>query len=627
MYEVPPELIDIQKAYLDCWMPPERLSICDWSEKNIFLSERNSPVAGPLRLWSYQRGMLEAMADPEIPFVTVQKASRIGFTRCVMCTLGHYAANRPCSVALLEPSLDDARKTSIFEITPLFEESPALRDLLHHSNPGPHKQSDPDNSTLTMKLFPGAGSLRILSAGSPKNLRAIDLKVLLADEIDAYPICAEGESLELATKRTFAHYDRKVICGSSPTFEGGSSVERRYAESDQRVFEIPCSHCQQFFELLWEHIHYPQDNPLAAHAVCPHCHVDIDESEKENMVSAGVWRVTRPEIIGHAGFRLNALVSLFANASWGLLAQEFERAKGAGPSLMQVFVNTIEGRPYKLAIDSVDQSFLRQKCEDFSLDNLPEEVLLITLGIDTQMNRLELIFTGHALDGTVFILSHQTIYGQTSENSPIWKQLDNVLAKEYRHPRGYFLKAEVTAIDSGGTGVGIENRTQAVYSYTRQRYYKKVYAIKSVPGRRPDWQEATTVKGQNKLFLIGQDGIKTNVLAALAALPFIDPEGQPTHSQTAVRNTLCYRISNSLSDNALEQLVSEGRFLTTIRGQTVMAFRLIKAGSRNDCLDALVYAMGARASCKPWLNMRSRSEKGTREEQQRTMSDFSKLNS
>jgi phage terminase large subunit GpA-like protein len=495
VYEVPESLQSIQQEYLDCWMPPERLSICDWSERSVFLSERNSPQAGPLRLWSYQRGMLEAMADPEIPFISIMKASRVGFTRCLMCTLAHFAANRPCSVALLEPSLDDARKTSIFEITPLFEESPALRDLLHHSRPGPARASDPDTSTLTMKLFPGAGSLRILSAGSPKNLRAIDLKVLLADEIDAFPLCAEGDALELCIKRTFAHFDRKIICGSSPTFESASVVERRYAESDQRIFEIPHT-CGKYFELLWEHIHYPPDNPLLAHAVCPHCHSDIDESEKENMVSAGAWRITRPDIKGHAGFRLNALVSLFANASWGLLAAEYERAKKSGPSLMQVFVNTVEGRPYRLQVDSVDQSFLRSKCEDFSLEALPEQVLLLTCGVDTQMGRLELIYLGHGLDGTVFILGHEVLYGATNSGAPVWKQLDTVLSREYRHPRGYMLKVEATAIDSGGTGSGTENRTEAVYDFCRIRHHRRIYPIKAVAGVRPFWTTAETNSGQ-----------------------------------------------------------------------------------------------------------------------------------
>jgi len=32
-------------------------------------------------------------------------------------------------------------------------------------------------------------------------------------------------------------------------------------------------------------------------------------------VAAGRWRATRPDANGHAGFRLNALVSLLANAS------------------------------------------------------------------------------------------------------------------------------------------------------------------------------------------------------------------------------------------------------------------------------------------------------------------------
>lgn len=38
------------------------------------------------------------------------------------------------------------------------------------------------------------------------------------------------------------------------------------------------------------------------------------------MVEAGQWRVTRPDVQGHAGFRLTPLVSLLANASWGTLA-------------------------------------------------------------------------------------------------------------------------------------------------------------------------------------------------------------------------------------------------------------------------------------------------------------------
>ena len=65
----------------------------------------------------------------------------------------------------------------------------------------------------------------------------------------------------------------------------------------------------------------------------------MDESHKPAMVEAGRWRATAPDVKGHAGFRLNALVSLLHNARWGVLAAEFLKAKDS-PELLQVFTNT-----------------------------------------------------------------------------------------------------------------------------------------------------------------------------------------------------------------------------------------------------------------------------------------------
>jgi hypothetical protein len=67
------------------------------------------------------------------------------------------------------------------------------------------------------------------------------------------------------------------------------------------------------------------------------CHA---ERYKAAMVAAGRWRPTRPEAQGHAGFRLNALVSLSTNASWAKLAAESIEAK-VDPAELHTFINTI----------------------------------------------------------------------------------------------------------------------------------------------------------------------------------------------------------------------------------------------------------------------------------------------
>ena len=65
--------------------------------------------------------------------------------------------------------------------------------------------------------------------------------------------------------------------------------------------------------------------PETAAFRCPFCRALVPESVKPGMVEAGRWRATRPDVVGHAGFRLNALVSLLANAGWAKLAAEFLR--------------------------------------------------------------------------------------------------------------------------------------------------------------------------------------------------------------------------------------------------------------------------------------------------------------
>jgi hypothetical protein len=108
-------------------------------------------------LWKYQRGWLEAIGDPLTPRVTLMEAARLGFSKCLIATIGSYACNDPCSVILLVPTDDVARRYAVDEVEPSFEESPALHDLIQRG------RLDGRN-TLVMKAFNATGSLKILAA-------------------------------------------------------------------------------------------------------------------------------------------------------------------------------------------------------------------------------------------------------------------------------------------------------------------------------------------------------------------------------------------------------------------------------------------------------------------------------
>jgi phage terminase large subunit GpA-like protein len=49
-----------------------------------------------------------------------------------------------------------------------------------------------ERNTLLSKRFPGGGSLKIIAARSPRNLRRHTVRVLLVDEADACEATPEG---------------------------------------------------------------------------------------------------------------------------------------------------------------------------------------------------------------------------------------------------------------------------------------------------------------------------------------------------------------------------------------------------------------------------------------------------
>ena len=323
----------------------------------------------------------------------------------------------------------------------------------------------------------------------------------------------------------------------------------------------------------------------------------IDERHKPGMVADGEWHAMRSEVKDHVGFRINSTVSLFANANWGLLAQEFLKAKRSGPTEMQVFVNTVEGRVWKQSLDSLTSSALIARGENFSLERIPQEVLAISAGVDVQHDRLEVTICGWSRH-TLYVLGHVVIWGSTLQDTT-WAELDALLRTRWKHPNGWLLRVDAAAIDSGGTGTGPESRTQQVYNFCAPRLSRRIFAIKGQGGPQRVWRPAAKKEGGVRLFIVGVDQIKTEIMERLAAEPFIDAAAVPCRDdQGCGRNPQAIRVSASLTDAWFEQVTAERRFIRYVRNRAVIEFRPIRSGIRNEGLDCLVYAMAARRGAR-----------------------------
>ncbi|MBS7545732.1 phage terminase large subunit family protein [Ancylobacter oerskovii] len=557
----------VRRTALANLIPPPRLPLSDWIERHLILPDDVSAQPGAVRLWPFQREIADAIGDPAIERVTIVKPVRVGFTTLLTGALASFVANEPAPVLALLPAEADCRDYMVSDIEPTFAASPVLAGLLSAD------AAEGGRNTLLSRRFPG-GSLKVVAAKAPRNLRRHNARLLFIDEADAMLPGPEGAPIALAEKRTLSFANRKIVLGSTPTDEETSNVLRSYAASDRRVFEVPCPHCGERFELLWAHIQWPKDQPEDAYAACPANGCIIAEREKPAMVAAGTWRATAPAVKEHAGFRLNALVSLLAKASWGKLAAEFLTARASSDTL-RVFVNTILAEGWRETADIIDESALAGRIEPFGLNAIPAEVLVITVGVDVQDDRLECSIVGWTRTDDALVLGHSIVWGSSQDDST-WAELDELLRTTWPHPHGGRLKVEAAIVDSGDGGI-----TEKVYSFCFPRMPRRIWAGKGVAGPRPAWQMSkSTVKG-GRLFIVGVDGIKTTILDRL----------RRTGGDEAPQSSI--RLSADLEPSYFEQLASERRVIRMHAGQPVRRFERI-TGARAEALDCLVYAFSAR---------------------------------
>lgn len=539
--------------------PPPKIRLADWIESNVTLPADVSATPGTMRLFSYQRGICDAVDDPAISRVTFVKPVRIGATALITAIVGAYVQNDPCPILALQPTLDDARDFVISTIEPTFAASPPLAGLL--------TREKTKRDTILSRRFPG-GSFKCVAAASPRNLRRHTVRVLLMDEVDAYEPSAEGSAIKLAEKRTLSFPNRLIFQASTPTDAETSNILKAYESSDQRIFELPCPHCGAFFEPRWDCVKWDKDSdgehmPETAYMVCPSAGCVIDEASKPAMVDAGRWRATRPHVKGHAGFKTSALISTLANAAWPEIVREFLEAK-KDPELLKVWTNTLMGEPWlDRAGEGMSDSALASRAEPFGLQSLPRDVLLLTAGVDVQAYGLEIVTLGHSATQT-FALAYETIHGPPTSDQT-WRDLDEVLKRRFPHPFGGTLGYDAAGVDSGDGNV-----TDIVYSFTRPRFGRRLVSVKGYDGNRPIIERSS----KHGLYLVGADAGKSRLFALLE---------KPGH----------VRFSHDLPLRFYEELCSERRVTFYKMGQPRKRWERIK-GMRAEALDSFVYAMAVR---------------------------------
>jgi len=557
--------------------PPPVMTVSQWADAERRLSPESS--AEPGRWYTsraeYSRGIMDACSDPTVRRVIVMSSAQVGKTEVLLNIIGYCIDQDASPILCVQPTLSMGQAFSKDRLAPMLRDTPALKGKVKDP-----RSRDSGNTTLS-KQFPG-GSINIVGSNSAAGLASRPIRVVLADELDRWPSSAgtEGDPLRLAEKRATTFWNSKIVIVSTPTVKDASRIESEYLDSDQRQFWVPCADCGEKQTLKWSQVHWPDGEPTKAIYVCECCGSTWHDAARYKAISRGEWIADKPGNTT-AGFRLSGLYSPWI--ALGDAARDFLEAKKM-PETLRVWINTFLGETWEEQGEGVKDDEIPGRGEDY--DGVPNDVLMLTAGIDTQNDRLEIEVLGHGVnEAETWSIDHHIIYGDPSAPQ-IWRDLDLYLGQKFERDDGKLLNIRCAAIDSGG------HYTQAVYDFVRPRERRGIFAVKGIAGESKPivGRPARNNIGKIRLFPVGVDTAKELIYARLK----INIPG-PGYCHFPAR----------YDDEYFEQLTAEQIVTKFSKGFRKREWK--KTRARNEALDLRVYALAAFAIAN--INMKALSQK------------------
>lgn len=590
------------KAFLKACKPRPVMTLTEWADTFRQIAPGTSPEPGD---WEtsrvpYLQEPMDCCSDDVTEEVVMMCSSQIGKSELVINVLGYYAHQDPSPQLLIQPTLDAVEAFSKERIDPTFKYSPALRGLLDEGKDG-RGAAKKSSNTIRMKHYPG-GYIAMVGANSPSGLASRPIRVVLGDEIDRYSDTKEGDPLKLAIQRTRNFHNRKLVFVSTPTILGISKIHARFENSDQRRYHLPCPHCGGEQNLEWSNLKFKRDAdgelsyiaikgrdgeitkiPESIYYKCKHCAGEIYESEKIDMLAKGRWIASKP-FRGVAGFHINAMYSPWT--SWETLALmwiEVNRKRDKA-GLME-FVNLQLGEPYVDKFEDIDEQYLLRRREYYKSE-LPDGVLLLTAGVDTQDNYLACEVVGWGKDRESWGIDYRIFMGDPARPE-VWEQLDQHLQKQFKYDDGSALGVACVAIDSAG------HRTTDVYNFCKPREYRRIFPIigrshREDLGREMVSKPSRKNKARVALFTVAEDTLKSMILSNVR----LEEEG-PNYCHYP-------RDDRGYDEEYFKGLLSEVRKTVVRGGQTRFIWE--KVYERNEPLDCRKYAYAALNILNPDLD-------------------------
>jgi phage terminase large subunit GpA-like protein len=552
--------------------PDPRMGIEEWADTYRVLPTESSSEPGRYRTsrMPYLREIYKELSPmSKTQEVVVMKSTQVGMTEVGNNILFCYADLYPCPILQILHTETAVRTHAKDKIWASIRASERLRAKFRDIK-------SKDGSSTTKLVFNG-GSVDIGWSNTTATFASMSRRIVINDDVDRWPddVGGEGDPLGLSKKRTDAFPNRKIFTNSTPTTKENSKINKEYENSSMGLYNMKCPECGKYIVFEKKHFKFEHNETYEliddVKFCCYECGSLISESEKISMMATengAKWIHKHPhkEI---RGFRLPAYYSPFF--SWREIFRDYLIAyrlmkEQNDTRKMKVWTNTVDASTWEEKFDKVDTSRLKNNIEVYAAQ-VPQGVFMLTAGVDTQDDRLEVEVVGWGKYGESWSIDYHILDGDPKYPN-VWQKLDNILQKSYSHESGLSLKILSSTIDTGG------HRTGFVYEYCRPRFELGVFAIKGdttigtpiVKGR-----PSRDNKGKVPLYMIGvnsaKDIIHTQLMTREKGAGFMHFPKKPLYDESYFK-----------------QLTAEKR---DEKG------RWEKFRQRNEALDVRVYAMAA----------------------------------
>lgn len=509
--------------------PPPRVDVAEWA--GLYRHIAKGPERGP---WRNERTpylvepMRCASSHTLYERVALWFATQLGKSEVLYNSVMQRIHTDPQDMMMVQPTLQDAQDHSAQRFLPTILQTPAM-----HGKVAVRKSRD-ESTSWRSRSIQGGFTVFFAGANSAASLASKPLGFAVADEVDKWPadVDNEGPPLGLLEERMSNFSRRKLIIASTCNIKGESIIESEYLQSDQRKYHVPCPHCgerqilewgaKQEYGIKWLKTETGKARPETAVYICRYCGCAIDEHHKDSMLRDGIWIPDAPGAGQgkRAGFWLSKLYSPLGWKGWPALVEEWETAQEkyrTGDSApLKKFLNSSLAETWEEKGSGADSKALAVRAEEYPLGIVPRGGLMLTMGVDTQPDRLEARVWAFGRGEESWLVARHIIYGdpnldENTEGSP-WTRLTEIRRTALPHASGAQMLIEATCIDTGG------HNTHAVYAYCRAHAHANVLAIKGaskanqpVLGRPSlvdvNWRGAS-VKHGVKLWPIGTDTAK-----------------------------------------------------------------------------------------------------------------------